>query len=235
MENGVRGCRHFLCQVGGPGYADRVVPFPPPTLLPEVPMPPLARTLAAAVGGAALAWCAATVVAQPRLPAAQPLTPLPGQTWGDNDYTAFPELAPAPGPDPKRGIPGLDRLAAAAKEVPKDATPLRKVQIAQLRAGYSYIVRVWIRIQIGSYRSEEFHQTLRQVVATYRVAADMTDDPAEKVRWREDEVRVLHEMERFVAHRVPNVDPPHALDQARFERLAGEADLLRAKAAAPRH
>jgi hypothetical protein len=198
-------------------------------------MSQLVRTLAV-VGGAAIALCAAAVVAQPS-PMPQPKDPEPkvnpGVTWWDNDYTAFPELAPPPGVGAKHAIPGVERLAAAVNDVPKDATPLRKVQIAQLRAGYSCLVRTQMKIERGQFTSGEYQNYLRLVVAMYRVGAEMTNDPAEKPLWVEDQVRLLREWERFTAARVPNIDPPQVLDEARFWRLAAEAELLRARAAVP--
>ncbi len=207
------------------------------------------RSLSALVV-AALAWCAAAGFAQP-LPNPQPrpgggAAPQPpgGRPayllpWEDEQpYSAFPQFAPPPPGDTRSGLrghlhPAMERLGnLATAPVPADAPPLRKVQLAQLREGFSYLARVRIRIEMGSYRSEEYFDFMELQRTVFRLAGELAATPAGKVTWYEDAVRSAREVERFTLARIGNIDPPQQLNRVRFQRLAAEADLLRAMDAA---
>ncbi|MBN9518761.1 hypothetical protein J0H58_09615 [bacterium] len=196
------------------------------------------RSLTAAAGGAVLAWCAAAVLAQPP----QPGTPIRPQI-DPEPFSAFPELAaPRPNnPDPKQSVDDvltapIARLAAAvAAAERKDATTLQKVRVAQVKQGLQYLERTRARVKIGAFNAGDFNDFLRMSVATFQAAARLTDDPAEKLLWLEDEVRVLRAVEQYTLNRVEaGAEPPHNLNAARFTRLGAEADLLLAREAARR-
>jgi hypothetical protein len=131
-------------------------------------------------------------------------------------YTAFPDLKPPISFSKEIASQGgyveqvlLPRLSAVAADAPLS----RKVRSEQLREGLAYLERVRRRIQSGD--------------KVYRLAAELEEKPADQIPWYEARVRNLKEFERFTTFRVVNgVDSRQRLDQARFERLGAEADLL---------
>ncbi|QDU23687.1 hypothetical protein [Urbifossiella limnaea] len=206
------------------------------------------RSSLSVLTAAVLAWCAAVGFAQP-VPLPQPRPgggetpqpaggqPAPFLPWEDKAFTAFPNLAPPPG-DKRAGPrghlhPAMERLwKLAVAEVPADASPLRKIQLAQVREGFSYLTRVRMRIELGMFRSEEYMLYLEMQRSVFRLAGELAATPTGKVMWYEDAVRAAWEVERFTAARIGNIDPPQQLNQARFWRLGAEADLVRAVEAA---
>jgi hypothetical protein len=113
---------------------------------------------------------------------------------------------------------------------PADALRLRKLQFEQLQEGRAYL-------ELGHprrFRLVDFIDTRKlaydyaaMIGQLYRLAADMDEKPAGRIPWYQARVREFKALERSTAIRVMNGnDPPLRLNQARFERLRTEAELL---------
>jgi hypothetical protein len=159
----------------------------------------------------------------------------------ESPYTAFPDLKPplkvwkeVKGPNgsvarvaEESGVVPLPPLPVVAPAAP----PLRKVRFEQLREGLDYIARVKEVTQIGSWDTQFFLDYLGVIADTARVAGTLENTSARRVPWYEARVRALKEAERFTYVRVLNGnDPPQRYCWACFQRLGGEAELLRLKA-----
>lgn len=109
-------------------------------------------------------------------------------------------------------------------------TLLRKVQFEQLQEGLDYLARIKYRERTEGVGGD-FLINIEMTRATFRLAAELEQDPAKRVAWLEAQVRAFKEGERVTNIRVLNgsVTPP-MLNQIRFERLRAEADLLKLKA-----
>jgi hypothetical protein len=202
------------------------------------------------VVAAAAVWTAAYGTAQPPPkfkvgpPPPQP-RPFPRPVGSDSEpYTAFPELTfplkwwKMPNDPPGRAImiPDDDAVfarlkALLARPVPPDAPPLRKVRLAQVYEGAVYVYMFGERMRIGFYTSTDYGRYVAIVADVFRAAAEVEDDPAGKVAFYEDRVRLLKVAEWYTVVRTNvGTDPPYALNETRFYRLQAEVELLKLKA-----
>src|SRR5262249_19163494 len=123
-------------------------------------------------------------------------------------------------------------LKGHPRPIPPNAPPLRKVKIAQLNEGAEYVTKSVDVIRIGKWTQKDYLELLRATADVYRVGAELTDDPGEKVGWYEDRVVMFKLIDRFIQAQVETgVVPPQELNLARFHRLQAEAELLEFKAA----
>lgn len=175
---------------------------------------------------ALVAWAAAHGAArQPGPPGpppgARPEAPPP------EPYTAFPEIKPPP-PGPNGQPPPVGE-GPPVRPPAADDTPLRKVRRAQVQEGAAALARAEQRFAFGQYTPAEYAAYVRLSGEVFRVAAELADAPAERVRLYEERVRRLKQVEATVTARVQaGTEPPDRLHEARFHRLQAEAELLQA-------
>jgi hypothetical protein len=122
----------------------------------------------------------------------------------------------------------------AARPVPADAPPLRRVRSAQLREQSALVTRVYE----GVHSLRDFPkrplllQLPRQTRELFRLAIESEGTPAGKVALAEDQVKVFALIERLVDVGVQTGNhPPYDGELVRFHRLEAEADLLALKQA----
>jgi hypothetical protein len=153
------------------------------------------------------------------------------------DFTAFPDLRV---PLDKNGFAdlgmALGRFARGyPRPVPVDAPLPRKVKLAQLNHCARYVGDTLKVIQIGKWTPSDLASLIQFAEVACRTAAELADDPAEKVGWYQDRVVLLKYVELFSEARVHAMsDPPQELNLARFRRLQAEADLILLKDQLPK-
>ncbi len=115
--------------------------------------------------------------------------------------------------------------------LPKDATLLQKVQYQQVREGLSYLRKNQEMIDIGAWQPEFFADAVKVSSDLCRLAAELHDTPAGRVRCFETRVLLLKELELLIYLRVAaGQQLPQDANKASLQRLQAEADLLKLKA-----
>jgi len=185
------------------------------------------RVIAVLGVAAAAAWIVSAGNAQP-VPKDKPKA-----------YTAFPELkVPRRGdmpthPDDEKLFARLHAgRDAIVKRTPENASPLHKVRVAQMNEGIAHITKMKELLRIGRWVPTDFVEVVPVIAETYRIGADLCENPADKIMWFEERVVMLKFWEEYadVRHRLAVDDPPQVIHLARFHRLRAEAELLEFKA-----
>lgn len=109
--------------------------------------------------------------------------------------------------------------------------PLRKLLKARLHAGVRYNCRLWERVRIGNYTTDEFGLWIECLNDMRAIAIELWDgQPKELIPWLEEMVMTAKEFERFIKIRVDvGSDAPQRYDGVIRHRLAAEAALWKAK------
>jgi hypothetical protein len=104
------------------------------------------------------------------------------------------------------------------------------VRIAQVNEGTAYLLQTLEVIDAGRWTPQDFYNHVKVLGDTYRVAAELETDPAEKVAVLSEQVLMFKDAERYTQARIEvGTEPPQQLNMARFYRLQAGADLIRAK------
>jgi len=203
-----------------------------------------ARVVAAACLVGSVGYGAFHAAAQPLPPPREPkesspqpkVQPPPGERAGDGGAitTAFPNVTAPEGRDAlPRELPlllGDDPVLAG----PGD-DPYGRLLIARLEQGRAHLGRMRIRIEVGSFRSEERYELYVTCDYIHAVAAELwAGEPARLDAWLVELVRYTKSVERWTASRVPNIDPPQALNVAVRQRLKMEGALWKHRNPRPR-
>ncbi len=158
------------------------------------------------------------------------LKPLPEP----DTYTAFPEFKPVPQfPGDLSGEKRLAALLAGAKApiATPGETPLRQLQREQTLCGLAYIAYAEGKMALYGPDPRTFSTEQAMTAEILRVAAKQEPQATNRIAWHEARIRALKEGERYAELRVRAMAiKPQMLDQARFNRLGAEIDLLLLKA-----
>ncbi len=119
----------------------------------------------------------------------------------------------------------------AIPEVAADAPPLRKAQLELIREGLVYLKRCEDLIRADVWVVSDFYKFADVLTETCRVAAELEEKPAIRVRWYEARVRQMKEVETLIDRGVRGGSiAPQQLTLIRFQRHQAEVDLLKLKA-----
>ncbi|MDB5309949.1 MAG: hypothetical protein JWO38_4151 [Gemmataceae bacterium] len=157
--------------------------------------------------------------------AAQP--PTPGAGRGTTPPPGKPEIGPTFPADEK-----VFKLLAAgqARPIPADATPLRKICLAQIREGGEFLSWTQGRLQIDYFMSSDYPPVFEVIDRTYLLLAESESGAAGKIAALEERVAAFKRFERVADTRCTvGRDPPHERNRARFWLLGAEGDLLTLK------
>jgi hypothetical protein len=183
-----------------------------------------------------LALVAATLAAT--APAQPPDPPRRPSPFGVPDpVTAFPEIQPpkpvppkdgSAGPGPTATLPII--LGSTPRPVPACAPVLVKLRTARLNELAEYIRLAYQVIGLGRFTPDDMRLLLAAIDEAGLTGADLEDTNAARVRWYEDRLRGLKDVERMTEWRVDAGEAqPELTNLARARRLSAELDLLRAR------
>ena len=147
---------------------------------------------------------------------------------GDRVPTAFPNLKLPAKPHPE-GIVGLcpNLFAEGALAIEPADDTYRRLLKAQLYQGLQHIRMFYIRIQIGTFSSQEFEAFVRSIDTLRIPMVELwANDPKLLIPRLEECVLLAKEAERFTKARVDaGTDPPQQWPAAQRHRLEVEAVL----------
>jgi hypothetical protein len=155
-------------------------------------------------------------------------------------YSAFPDLKPPRQPWEQPGV-GFDANIKKYEEsqndlifkdilldLPKNHTPLQKIQYEQVHSGLIYIRKLETLVAIGKWNPQDFRDYLTLASDVYQVAAELQPTLNGKIRCYQARVILLKEIEQFTITRVQvGTDPSQNTEHAQFKRFQAEADLLK--------